>query len=164
MNGEMGRFPGIQFERLLPGPIERVWEYLTDPLKLPEWFGQGSIETRQGGVVSLMDGHIRGVVTQCRPPHLLIYSWNVYLPGQEVSDYPESYLKLELEAQKDERVLLKLSHLPVLERFERQNAMGWHTFLDLLENRLRTGKTQSRQELMRVNAERYGLNLDQLVR
>jgi uncharacterized protein YndB with AHSA1/START domain len=114
MKGKMSTVPSVRFERCLPGPIERVWHYLTDPEKLPEWFGQGTIELREGGQVRLMDGHIRGVVTQCRPPHLLIYTWNVFSPDQEVSEYPESYLKLELEPQEDGQVLLTLTHLPVL--------------------------------------------------
>lgn len=164
MKGEMDKVPCVRFQRLLPGPIERVWQYLTEADKLPEWFGQGAIEAHQGGGVSLMDGHIRGVVTQCRPPHLLIYTWNVFAPGQEVSDYPESYLKLELQAQEDGQVLLTLTHLPILERFERQNAMGWHTFLDLLENVLRGGPSKTRKDYMKANAARYGVDLTQLAK
>lgn len=164
MKGKMSTVPSVRFERCLPGPIERVWHYLTDPEKLPEWFGQGTIELREGGQVRLMDGHIRGVVTQCRPPHLLIYTWNVFSPDQEVSEYPESYLKLELEPQEDGQVLLTLTHLPVLERFGNQNAMGWHTFLDLVENGVRGGPTKSRKDCMRVNAALYGVDLAQLAK
>ena len=28
-----------RFERTLPGPIERVWDYLTSSEHLPDWFG-----------------------------------------------------------------------------------------------------------------------------
>jgi len=164
MKGEMSHVPSVRFERRLPGPIERVWQYLTDPEKLPEWFGQGTIELREGGRVHLMDGHIRGVVTQCRPPHLLIYTWNVFAPGQQLSDYPESYLRLELEAQEDGQVLLRLTHMPILERFERQNAMGWHTFLDLVENGVRGGPTRTRKTYMETNAALYGVDLEQLAK
>ena len=164
MKGEMSPVPSVRFERRLPGPIERVWQYLTDPEKLPEWFGQGTIEPREGGQVRLMDGHIRGVVTQFRPPHLLIYTWNVFSPDQQVSDYPESYLRLELEALEDGQVLLKLTHLPILERFERQNAMGWHTFLDLVENGVRGGEPRSRKDFMQTNADLYGVDLRQLAK
>src|SRR2546430_13692581 len=58
----------VSFERVLPGPIERVWEFLTAVERLPSWFGEGTIEPREGGAVSLMGGHVRGVVTQWRPP------------------------------------------------------------------------------------------------
>ncbi|MBX3165799.1 MAG: SRPBCC family protein [Candidatus Eremiobacteraeota bacterium] len=164
MKGEMSPVPSVRFERRLPGPIERVWQYLTDPEKLPEWFGQGTIELCEGGQVSLMDGHIRGIVTQCRPPHLLIYTWNVLAPGQTVSDYPESYLKLELEALEDGQILLTLTHLPILKRFEKQNAMGWHTFLDLMENGVRGGPLKSRRDFMQANASLYGVDLTQLAK
>ena len=31
----------IRFERLLPGPIETVWEFLVDGRKRGEWLAQG---------------------------------------------------------------------------------------------------------------------------
>ena len=112
------------------GPIERVWAFLTDTGKLPGWFGEGNIEPRAGGAVNLMGGHVRGTVTQWRPPRRLAYTWNVFSPGDTESPYPE-YLTIALEPRGSE-VALTLTHLPVLERFEQQNAMGWHTFLDML--------------------------------
>ena len=95
-----------------------------------------------------MDGHIRGVVTRWQPPHRLSYTWNVFSPGETESSYPESYLTIELEPRGD-RVQLTLTHLPVLERFEKQNAMGWHTFLDLLEAALR-GETSNERRVCRA--------------
>ena len=163
--GEFGRAAMVRFERLLPGPIERVWEYIADPARLPAWFGDGAsvIEPRTGGAVSLMNGHIRGVVTQWLPPHRLAYTWNVFAPGEDVSAYPESYLTIELEGQGDE-VRLTLAHLPVLERFKPQNAMGWHTFLDLLAVELRGETAETRAEYMRRNAALYGVDLANLAR
>jgi len=159
--------PGVRIERLLPGPVERVWEHLTNTRLLQAWFGEKShIEPRQGGAVRLMDGHIRGVVTQWQPPRRLSYTWNVFNPGDPadaVSSYPESYLTLTLEPQGDE-VLLVLNHLPVLERFEKQNAMGWHTFIDILADTLEGAKVQTRKEYMTRNAARYGVDLNNLQR
>jgi hypothetical protein len=66
------------------------------------------------------------------PPRVLAYTWNVFSPGETESPYPESYLTFALEPRGNQ-VLLALTHVPILERFERQNAMGWHTFLDILE-------------------------------
>jgi uncharacterized protein YndB with AHSA1/START domain len=157
------RVASVRFERLLPGPVERVWEVLTRPDLLPAWFGEGAIEPREGGAVSLMAGHIRGVVTQWKPPTRLAYTWNVLSPGEAVSAYPESYLTLEL-SQRSDQVLLTLTHLPVLDRFEKQNAMGWATFLDLVDAALRGQPTGDRGVYMRRNAERFGVDLENLAR
>jgi uncharacterized protein YndB with AHSA1/START domain len=157
------KVPMVRFERTLPGPIDRVWDFLTNPERLPAWFGNGVIEPREGGAVTVMDGHIRGVITKWKPPHLLAYTWNVFSPRQTDSSYPESYVTIELGARGDQ-VLLTLTHLPVLERFEKQNAMGWHTFLDLLEGTLRGEGPQAREVYMTRNAERYGVDLANLAR
>jgi uncharacterized protein YndB with AHSA1/START domain len=158
---------GVRLERLLPGPIERVWEHLTNTQLLHAWFGEKShIEPRQGGMVRLMDGHIRGTVTQWQPPQRLSYTWNVFAPGDPpdaVSAYPESYLTLTLEQQGDQ-VLLVLNHLPVLERFEKQNAMGWHTFIDILTDTLEGANVRSRKDYMTRNAAHYGVDLSNLAR
>jgi uncharacterized protein YndB with AHSA1/START domain len=157
--------PGVRLERLLPGSITHVWDHLTRPELLPGWFGgKSSIEARVGGTVSLMDGHIRGTVTRWAPPHQLSYTWNVFTPGDgpdAVSAYPESYLTLTLETRGDQ-VLLTLDHLPVLERFEKQNAMGWHTFLDILSDTLAQRAAGGRHEYMARNAVRYGVDLSNL--
>jgi uncharacterized protein YndB with AHSA1/START domain len=158
---------GVRLERLLPGPITRVWDHLTRPELLPGWFGgHSSIEARVGGAVSLMNGHVRGTVTRWAPPHQLSYTWNVFAPGDgpdAVSAYPESYLTLTLETR-DDQVLLTLDHLPVLERFEKQNAMGWHTFLDILSDTLEPRAVDERKEYMARNAARYGVDLSNLQR
>jgi uncharacterized protein YndB with AHSA1/START domain len=158
---------GVKLERLLPGPITRVWDHLTRPELLPGWFGgKSSIEARVGGAVSLMDGHVRGTVTRWAPPHQLSYTWNVFAPGDgpdAVSAYPESYLTLTLEVR-GEQVLLTLDHLPVLERFEKQNAMGWHTFLDILSDTLAQRAVGERKDYMARNAARYGVDLSNLQR
>jgi len=161
--GQFMRQPGVRFERILPGPIERVWGFLTETERLPGWFGRAAIEPRAGGVVNLLDGHVRGVVTQWKPPRLLVYTWNVFSPGDEESHYPESYVKFELEPRGNE-VLLTLTHLPVLERFEKQNAMGWHTFLDIVDAAARGEMPATREVYMKQNAERYGIDLSNLVR
>jgi uncharacterized protein YndB with AHSA1/START domain len=156
-----GKAPMVRFERLLPGPIAQVWEFLSDPKRLPEWFGEGAIAPQAGGAVHVMGGHIRGVVTQWDPPHTLAYTWNVFSPGETRSPYPESYLTLALAPQGEE-VLLTLTHLPVLERFEKQNAMGWHTYLDMLTAAVRGEAVQPRSVYMKRNAERYGVDMDNL--
>jgi uncharacterized protein YndB with AHSA1/START domain len=162
--GEMFRAPGVRFWRRLPGPIERVWAHLTDPARLGAWYDAGSlIEPREGGAVRLNDGHIRGVVTQWRPPVKFAHTWNVFGPGDTVSAFPESYLTLELAAEEAD-VALTLIHLPVLDRFEPQNAMGWATFLDILDDTVNGRVVGPRRSYMERNAALYGVDLANLQR
>ena len=162
--GEMFRAPGIRFERRLPGPIETVWAHLTKPDQLPGWYGAGStIEPREGGEVRLNDGHIRGVVTQWRAPLKFAHTWNVFNPGETQSAFPESYLTLELAAE-GQAVALTLVHLPVLERFQAQNAMGWATFLDTLEDTANGREVKPRRAYTEKNAALYGVDLANLQR
>ena len=69
--GRVTRESMVGFTRMLPGPIERVWEHLTSGNLLAGWLGEGTIEPRACGLVNLLDGHIRGVVTQWQPPRRL---------------------------------------------------------------------------------------------
>ena len=44
--------PGtVRIERLLPGPIERVWSYLTDSELRGRWLASGDMQLREGGEV-----------------------------------------------------------------------------------------------------------------
>ena len=61
----------------------------------------------------------------------LAYTWNVFNPGDEASPYPKSYLTLRSSPAAS--TALTLTHLPVLERFVKLNAMGWHTYLDMVD-------------------------------
>jgi uncharacterized protein YndB with AHSA1/START domain len=88
----------VRFERLLPGPIERVWEYLTQADKRATWFAGGEMELRRGGKVELRFRHADlsqpgevppekyrkvheeglmtyGEITRCEPPRLLSFLW-----------------------------------------------------------------------------------------
>jgi hypothetical protein len=85
--GELTEPETFRIERLLPGPIERVWSYLTEPEKRKRWFGAGPMELRAGGRVKLQfkfselsaektpptkgdECEIPGRVTRCDPPRL----------------------------------------------------------------------------------------------
>jgi uncharacterized protein YndB with AHSA1/START domain len=43
----------VRFERVLPGPIERVWDYLTVSEKRAKWLASGEIDLRVGGTGTL---------------------------------------------------------------------------------------------------------------
>lgn len=151
----------VRFERPIEAVPAEVWSVLTDVRRLPGWYGEGVIEPRVGGRVALMGGHIRGTVTRWQPSRTLAHSWNVFAPGEQESPFPESYLCLEL-APKESRTLLTLAHLPVLEPFVKPNAMGWHTFLDMIDAASRGAAVEKREVYMQQNAERYGVDLSRL--
>ena len=138
----------IVFERLLPGPIERVWEYLTDPDKRAIWLAGGSTDLAPGGKIELFFRHsdlkakreptperykamengvtLRCEVTACSKPHLLSYLFGN--DGSEVT--------FELKKQGID-VLLTLTHRRLPSRKEMLSvAGGWHTHLGLLMDHL----------------------------
>ena len=145
-NDKFGQFTGpaeIRLVRTLPGPIERVWEYLTDSEKRSRWFASGPMEQRVGGKVRLEFRHsciapnetppdefkkaheegrtFEGTVTRCEPPHLLAFTF-----GSE----GESEAMFQLTPQGKD-VLLVLTHrstggdLPYMHEF----GAGWHTHI-----------------------------------
>jgi uncharacterized protein YndB with AHSA1/START domain len=84
--------PGtVKLERLLPGPIERVWAYITESEKRAKWLCAGEFDLRVGGAVRLEFDNSRlsgeqnppgggpqvssGVITRLEPPRLLAHTW-----------------------------------------------------------------------------------------
>lgn len=141
----------IRFERRLPGPIERVWLYLTDSDKRSTWLASGPMDLRAGGRADLMFRHAditdhpepaperfkacdTGMPQPCRvlkaePPRLLILSW----PG---STGPDSEVTFELSPAGGE-VLLVVTHRKLANRNDvRSVSGGWHTHLGILEDEL----------------------------
>ncbi len=144
----------LRFERQLPGPIERVWAYLTESNKRAGWLAAGTMDFRLGGKVELVfrnseltdhdgpvpAGHadeargrpLRGRVIVCRPPALLGFTWGD--PSE-----PHSVVNMQLTEQGDQ-VLFTLQHrmLPSREAMV-AIAAAWHVHLAILVDRL-TGK------------------------
>jgi uncharacterized protein YndB with AHSA1/START domain len=144
--------PGaIRFERLMPGPIERVWAYLTESDKRGKWLASGEMEPRIGGKVELNFNHrnlsletappperykqiesghrMLGAMTRFEPPRLLSFTW------QEGAG-PASEVTVELTPAVD-AVLLVLTHRRLADRAAVIDvAGGWHAHLDVLAERL----------------------------
>ena len=140
----------VRLERLLPGPMERVWTYLTDPEKRGKWFASGPMELRAGGKLEFhfnnselapnsgptperfkeCEGMVStGHVTRCEPPHTLSFTW-----GEEEGD--ESEVTFEL-SERDEQVLMVLTHRRLRNRQEMIGvAGGWHVHVDILLDQL----------------------------
>jgi len=143
--------PGtVRLERVLPGPIERVWAYLTEPEKRGKWLASGAMELRVGGQVELVFNHSElsgektppdeykkyescsfshGRVTRCEPPRLLSYTWGD-APGEK------SEVTFELSASgKDVRLIV--THRWLRDRGEMVGvASGWHSHLGILDDQL----------------------------
>lgn len=141
--------PGtVRLERLLPGPPERIWAFLTESDKRGKWLAPGEMELRVGGKVTLNFLHadlssekrvpekyqglecghtMQGVITRCEPPHVLAYTW-AHPAGSEVT--------FELTPRGD-KTLLVVTHVRLVERGGRLSvAAGWHTHIGLLEDHL----------------------------
>jgi uncharacterized protein YndB with AHSA1/START domain len=139
----------VRFERMLPGPIERVWGYLTDADKRAKWLCGGVTEPQVGGKVEMLFHNsslsnkpdidppekyrdlpkkvaFGGTVTRYDPPRALSHTWDFENQQSEVC--------YELEAV-DDKVRLVLTH----RRLNSDNEVlavsgGWHTHLDILED------------------------------
>ena len=138
----------IVFERILPGPIERVWEYLVDSEKRGRWLASGPMEPRVGGKVELFFKHdelspvkeptpekfkamekgvtLHSEITEWQKPHRLSYLWGD--DGSEVT--------FELKSKGDE-VVLTLTHRKLPDSAKAMMvAGGWHTHLGILVDHL----------------------------
>jgi uncharacterized protein YndB with AHSA1/START domain len=160
--GEIVPESAVRFVRHFEAAPEKIWAFLTDSSLLPEWYGDGAIEPREGGKVSLMAGHIRGVVTGWRPHKFLAYTWSVFQPGEPVSAWPISYLELSLEKAGD-GTRLTLIHRPIPEPMQKLTMIGWHTMLDMIAAGLKD-EFPPRLDVMHRNAEVYGVELNALKR
>ncbi|MEX0662649.1 MAG: SRPBCC family protein [Balneolaceae bacterium] len=156
MNKQHGIFPEpetIQFERLLPGPAERIWDYLTKSEFKAKWLSAGDVEPRVGGKVEfrfqhknlsetddpipdkykhMVDGtYFEGKVTEWNPYKKLSYTW-----GEETGE--ESEVTYELIPKKDEKVLLRLTHRRLGDDPDTLISVssGWHTHLEILSDKL----------------------------
>ena len=143
--------PGtVKLERLLPGPLERVWAYVTEPAKRAQWLCGGVLELRVGGKV-LMEfdhdrispektppekraskgemGQHRGVVTRLEPMRLLAHTWTWNGGDTEVT--------YEL-APRGKEVLLVIVHRRVEGRELTMGVMGgWDVHTGILEDVLK---------------------------
>ena len=156
--GELIAESAVRFVRDFEAPPPKVWAFLTEGHLLPQWYGEGVIEPREGGEVSLMAGHIRGVVTGWRPENFLAYTWNVFQPGEDVLRWPISYLELALEAVGNGTRLI-LTHRPIPEPMHKLTMIGWHTMLDMIAAGI-SGRFPPRTEVMPRNAALYGVDLN----
>ena len=132
----------FQITRMLPGPIERIWAYLTEADKRALWFAGGEMEQRVGGAINFWFEHrnlapkgepgaehfkqpnegmvSKATVTQMKKPNLLAFQWGA---GEVV---------FELQPVGQD-VKLTITHRKLPNRGEVVDvANGWHKHLDVL--------------------------------
>ena len=156
MNKKNGIFPEpgtVQFERLLPGTPEKIWNYLTKSDLKAKWLCAGDVEPRVGGKVEfkfkhsnlseaddsipdkykhMQDGtYFEGKVTEWNPHKKLVYTW-----GEETGEVSE--VTYELIPKKNNKVLLILTHVRLGDDLKTLISVGagWHTHLGILIDRL----------------------------
>ena len=130
----------LKIQRLLPGPIERVWAYLTESELRRRWMADGEMEMKVGAPFELVwrndeltqppgqrpagfpaEHRMQSRITELDPPRKLAITWN---GSGDVS--------FELVPQ-GEQVLLTVIHRRLRDRaMLLMHVAGWHMHLDLL--------------------------------
>ena len=164
----------VRFERLLPGPIERVWSYLTESEKRAQWLCGGDVTTAVDGHVDMHFHNVSlstrddiprpekyrdrpekmsfiGKVTRCEPPRVLAHTWEFEDEHSEVC--------YELVEQGD-KVLLVLTH----RRLDNSDIVlsvstGWHTHLNILVDVLEGNKLRPFYKMQTQYEAEYGTRM-----
>jgi len=172
--GELLDESTVRFERVLPGPIERVWAYLTESDKRARWLCGGDVETAVDGHVDMHFHNVslssdediprpekyrdrpekisfKGRVTRCDPPNTLEHTWEF---GDE-----SSVVCYELTEQGD-RVVLVLTH----RRLDSKDTVlsvsgGWHTHLNVLVDVLEGSQPRPFYKMQLEYESEYGRRL-----
>ena len=163
----------VRIERVLPGPVERVWAYVTESDKRRKWLAEGPMDLRQGGAVALtfrnndlsgeagrrdggsspdgIDHQMNGVISRCDPPNLLVFSWG--------SDASASEVTFELSPHGgDTRILVTHRRLDDRRQLLSVSA-GWHVhvgiLIDLLSGATPRNFWPEHARLEKVYSERF---------
>jgi uncharacterized protein YndB with AHSA1/START domain len=149
-HGEVLESGAVRFVRTLPGPIERVWAFLTESEKRRRWLASGGMELRPGGRMELnflhkelagedvperhrdMESghHSTGEVVEATPPTRLVFLWH-----EDDGGATEVTFELTALGGPDDRVRLELTHRNLASRKDMISvASGWHAHLNVLED------------------------------
>ncbi len=141
----------ITIQRKLPGPIERIWDYLTDSDLRRQWLASGIMPAEPGGAFELVwrndeltegaesrpegfpeEQRMTSELVAFEAPHHLAFTWP---PRGEVS--------IELKTLGSD-VLLTLVHKRISDRKNMTMVgAGWHMHLDILAAKASDHKPQS---------------------
>ena len=140
----------LKIQRMLPGPIDRVWSYLTESELRRQWLAAGAMTMKVDAPFEFVwrndelsdppgvrpegfpeEHRLESRITELDPPRKLAIAWGA-----------SGGVSFELEPQGNE-VLLTVIHHRVPDRATLLNvSAGWHMHLDTLVARL-NGKTRS---------------------
>ena len=124
----------LNFERRLPFPIDAVWSAITDPAEREQWFGETSLEPREGGLIDMVATgpplpperkRMTGRILVWDPPNVLEHEWKQPIVEDGVVRY-------ELTADGD-GTLLRFTHRGLGARNASGFRGGTHAYLDRLE-------------------------------
>lgn len=136
--------PGtVRIERLLPGPAERAWAYLTESDKRAKWLAGGEFDLRVGGKIRLefdnsklpndeegLKKHpptgvfaFEGVITRLEPMRVLAHTW---MWGEN-----ETEVTYEL-TPRGKDVLLTIVHRRLTKEVARNVLGGWDVHSGIL--------------------------------
>ena len=130
----------LNYERRLPFPIEAVWSAITDPAERRQWFGETTIDAREGGSIDMVaDGpplppevkRMTGRILVWDPPHVLEHEWKQHIVEDGVVRY-----ELTPDGPDGTATLLRFSHRGLGARNARGFRGGTAAFLDRLESYL----------------------------
>ena len=143
----------VEFVRILPGPIERIWDFIADGKKRGEWFASGDLPEKVGQPFTMrfkhstlspnqapppekfieMDktGHTsRNVLLAYEPPHRLVFSFG---PDARADSEVEFLLSQEGDPA-DNKIRFTLTHRKIPDRaFAVDVSGGWHSHLAILQ-------------------------------
>ena len=124
----------LNFERRLPFPIDAVWSAITDPTERERWFGETTIEPREGGLIDMVASgpplpperkRMTGRILVWDPPNVLEHEWKQPIVEDGVVRY-------ELTPDGD-GTLLRFTHRGLGVRNASGFRGGTHAYLDRLE-------------------------------
>ena len=120
----------------LNSPVDRVWNAISDPAQISQWFSDRcDLDLRPGGR-GHFDWEDHGVypvrVDEVNPPTRLVWTWN-HEPGTEVEDGISTTVEWMLSPREGGGTILELRETGFQTGERRQqNVDGWDTELDEL--------------------------------
>lgn len=139
----------VRFERILPGPLEKIWAYLVDSKKRGEWFASGELPAKIGDSFEMYIKHSDLSPNKSPPPdqfkemdatgHRATEKLLALEPMRRVAytfgnqHPPASEVEFVLTPEGD-KIRLTLTHRKVPDRAYAVNVSGgWHAHLAILQ-------------------------------